>query len=1238
MSRLALVALAVYIYPMLIVKAQQTSTGEIGKPFITSWKPKEHGGDSQNWDIVQDDRGVMYFGNNLGILEYDGDSWRLIQLPNKGICRSLAKDNSGRIYVGGNGNFGYLASDSLGQIGFVSMLEYLPEGVGDFSDVWQISLVGNEIYFRTTEYLFKWLPSNEQNSILSGEIKVWEPDNAFHVGFVVNNNLYMREWGKGLLKMQDDSLKLVPNGEKFASERIYVMLPINHSAESNNGKSEEILVGTRSKGLFIYDGQDFKPFKTEVDEYLLKNSLYLPGVVLSDNRLLLNTNNGGAVVIDSNGNLLQEINRANGLPDEGVNYVYQDPSSSGTLWLALQNGIARVEAGGNFSFFDADRGIETGVEKMMRHHNLLYTTSFSGVSYLDESTGLFLPVKLPVTQAWDLIAANNQLLTATADGVYAIEGNVTRPVRVSNNYDFKSVRLIHSKTNDKLMVVGLTDGIAILRLENGNWQDLGRIDGVQIYVSSLIELDDGTIWIGTQAKGVFSFNINQIKGTDLSDVELQHFNENHGLSVGIKYAYNINNVPYFTGIDAIYRFNKSDEYFEVDSTFMEMPSGYSWTLDEDELGNHWVIGDGIAQRVLNDDGSYNWVKSPFRRFTGDGYFSIYPDKDGVVWFGSADKLVRYDSKLVTSNRSQYRTLLRKVTAGDDSLIYGGAGLEVLKSNPMLNYTLNNLSFSYSVPSHDETVRLQFQTTLEGFDNGWSSWSTNSEKEYTNLPSGNYRFRARTRDSSDDPALEAQFSFTILPPWWQTWWAFSTYTLFFLGLALAIGKWQHYRIKIKERQRAQIREANLKAQAENEKRRNVELIGEIGRDITSSLSIERIIHTVYEHVNKLMDASVFGVGIHNKETGFLDFPATKEKGEVLPYYYYDLRDENRLASWCFNNKKEIFMNDFEREHHQYIEAITSAVEGDNSESIIYLPLINKDKEIGVLTAQSFKKNAYNDFHLDILRNIATYAALALENADTYRDLKNAQNQLIYSEKMASLGELTAGIAHEIQNPLNFVNNFSEVNKELIEEQLEELDKGDLEEAKSLARDVLANEEKIMQHGHRAESIVKSMLQHSRGKEGSKEPTDLNALADEYIRLAFHGFRAKDKSFNADFKTEFDEKLPRVNVVPQDIGRVLLNLINNAFQAVKGVEKSLVIVSTCRNNGVVTIKVKDNGPGIPDDIKAKIFQPFFTTKPTGEGTGLGLSMSYDIVTSGHGGTIRADSKNGSGTEFTIELPVS
>ncbi len=278
-------------------------------------------------------------------------------------------------------------------------------------------------------------------------------------------------------------------------------------------------------------------------------------------------------------------------------------------------------------------------------------------------------------------------------------------------------------------------------------------------------------------------------------------------------------------------------------------------------------------------------------------------------------------------------------------------------------------------------------------------------------------------------------------------------------------------------------------------------------------------------------------------------------------------------------------------------------------------------------------------LEQKRQLVEASNKALEKS--LEELKAAQEQLIHSEKMASLGELTAGIAHEIQNPLNFVNNFSEVSSELLDEAKEELIAGELGEANEILDGLKNNLEKITHHGKRASGIVRSMLDHSRTSEGERVETDINSLCDEYLRLAYHGMRAKNHGFNVELETSFDESLPKINVITQDIGRVLLNLINNAFQAIQstpltGLEALSGVVGVTTKNLVdkVEITVSDNGPGIPDDIKDKVFQPFFTTKPTGQGTGLGLSLSYDIVKA-HGGSLLVDSSN-NGTVFTIVLP--
>jgi signal transduction histidine kinase len=440
-------------------------------------------------------------------------------------------------------------------------------------------------------------------------------------------------------------------------------------------------------------------------------------------------------------------------------------------------------------------------------------------------------------------------------------------------------------------------------------------------------------------------------------------------------------------------------------------------------------------------------------------------------------------------------------------------------------------------------------------------------------------------------------------------------------------------------------------------------------------------------------------------------ALKYARESLSYAYYTKSDELMMA-WTLNDLSQIFLesNQFDSSKyyaHRAIEisaaigfkdqlqrayeylsrSFHNTVQPDSALKYLQLAVAIKDslynrdktKQVqGVVAREQSRLQEMEKDKLDFQNKIKLYSLVAglailgivtfllyrnnkqkqkanlnlheqMEKVETtLQELKSTQSQLIQSEKMASLGELTAGIAHEIQNPLNFVNNFSEVNTELIDELEQEAGKGNLEEVKLLVKDIKANEQKINHHGKRADAIVKGMLQHSRNGSGVKELASINALADEYLRLAYHGLRAKDKFFNATMKTDYDESIGVINIIPQDIGRVILNLITNAFYAVN--EKSLsavatpaavkyeptVSVSTKKINGKVEIKVSDNGNGIPPKLRDKIFQPFFTTKPTGQGTGLGLSLAYDIVKA-HGGELTVDTKEGEGTTFIILLPV-
>ncbi len=441
--------------------------------------------------------------------------------------------------------------------------------------------------------------------------------------------------------------------------------------------------------------------------------------------------------------------------------------------------------------------------------------------------------------------------------------------------------------------------------------------------------------------------------------------------------------------------------------------------------------------------------------------------------------------------------------------------------------------------------------------------------------------------------------------------------------------------------------------------NVKTLNEIGKKITSTLNLEDIQNIVYENVNSLLDASSFLIMIYNEKERKLECKLSMEKGEKLPAFEISMDEKNRFAVWCVENAAPVFMNDVENEYMKYVPDRAKPKAGETVSSLIYLPMMIENRVMGVISAQSFKKNAYSQYQLDMLSNLTNYTAIAFENALAYEkintansQLKAAQAQLVQSEKMASLGQLTAGIAHEIKNPLNFVNNFAELTVDLTKELNEELEKlsgllpeNDKEYLLEITNDIRSNAQKINDHGKRADSIVRGMLLHSRGKAGDKQPTDLNALLAEYVNLGYHGMRAQDPTFNVKIESGYDEHVGMINVVPQNISRVFLNIINNACYSTNQKKKELkdayfpvLEVHTKKLESKVEIRIRDNGKGIPQEILDKVFNPFFTTKPAGQGTGLGLSMSYDIVVQEHHGEMKVESKDGEYAEFLITIPTN
>lgn len=424
--------------------------------------------------------------------------------------------------------------------------------------------------------------------------------------------------------------------------------------------------------------------------------------------------------------------------------------------------------------------------------------------------------------------------------------------------------------------------------------------------------------------------------------------------------------------------------------------------------------------------------------------------------------------------------------------------------------------------------------------------------------------------------------------------------------------------------------------------NLLIINELGQHVTSSLNLENTFDHLYQTINSIMDAAVFELGIYNWKDN---------RSKILSNQLHLNSNEqyqNHIAEWSLQNQREIILDDAIHDYERYVSKPLTLSDGRKPLSIICFPILRQTKEVGTISIMSFSISAFNEYHIEMIKSLIPYTAVAIGNSLIHNELVNTQEQLVHNEKLASIGQLTSGIAHEILNPLNFVNNFSEVSKELLAEYEQS---ESIEEQQDLRIQLVANLDKIHLHGNRAYTIVKNMMLLSRTGDGNKTKININKSIDDYLEIAYQGFSLKNKDFSCRLEKIFDSKIPSKELIVEDFGRVLLNLYANAFYTMYEKKKKIgqnqiqsllsyepeLIVKTSIEKSLIIITVRDNGIGIPDEIKAKIFLPFFTTKPTGDGTGLGLSLSHDIITKGLQGNLTVSSELGKGSEFKISIPL-
>jgi signal transduction histidine kinase/DNA-binding response OmpR family regulator/ligand-binding sensor domain-containing protein len=785
---------------------------ETGLPFIQNFSPNDYGGaHAQNWAVLQDNRGIMYFANSIGILEFDGVSWRLISMTT--TARSLTMDENGTIYVGGRGEFGYLAPDSIGALQFVSLVEKIPEAYRDFSEVWQMSASQSAIYMRTREFLFRWRPkttSAKPKPIMDGELKIWRPQTQFSRLFVFGDTVLVHQPDIGLMQLTEDSLQIVPNGDRFSEIPIRLMLAF--PGKNPNGK-ETFLLCTRENGFFLFDMQTLKPFPVDaaINKFLDTRRLY-HGAVLPDNTIALASSDGGLAVMDTAGHLQTYINQKSGLRSESVHFVYTD--RQGGMWLALNNGIARIEYPAPFSYFNEQSGLQGNIDFIQKYDGRLYLGGNTGVYMLSESrTADGLPAFeqiLNVGSNTGSFLPDNKTLLVSARDIYRIEKNKTRL-----SFDLEKVAnvMAPSRFRPDIVFVGLISGLAILKKVNESWQIAGLVAGVKTDVRSIVEAAPDELWLGNMNAGFSHIKIpginTLIAGGEQQQIPatIKEYGDSLGVPVGTGRVSRVAGKVIFATNGGLRRFDAQRDLFLPDSTwgsrFADSTRMVSHIV-EDSRGNVWLKStrDRIretAKGVRGNDGKYTWDSTPFRRIADWGsVYALYPDPDEpqVLWIGSPSGLLRYDEGVAKNYQAEFHCLLRKVIVNGDSTIFAGVSAADESALPTFNYADHNLRFQFAATSFEVPSANHYQFFLDGFDEDWGNWTEETQKDYTNIPEGEYTFRVRARNVYEHLSAEDIFAFAVRPPWFRTWWAYAFYGLVFLGILYAVRRYEMSRQQFK----------------------------------------------------------------------------------------------------------------------------------------------------------------------------------------------------------------------------------------------------------------------------------------------------------------------------------------------------------------------------------------------------------------------------------------------------------
>jgi K+-sensing histidine kinase KdpD/DNA-binding response OmpR family regulator len=988
---------------------------EKGLPFITNYSAKTFNALPQTWSMQQDENGMMYFGVQNYILEYDGLKWRKLLFPNNvssNVCRSMAKSKDGVIYYGAFGDIGYLDNDSIGQKRMYSLLNAVPTQYRNFLDVWSTYATESGIYFQSRECIFRYVYPKAGSKTKQMMMKVWTPKTKFMYAFYIDGNYYVHQQGEGLYKMVNDSLVLIPGSEFLGKERMQIMLPYKKTASGEN----RYLIGLFYSGLYLFDGHTFQPFATNADPIIKSGYNLYKGIQLNNGNYVLSTTGKGLAIIDAQGNLLQKINRDVGLQDESIYAEFID--KKGSLWLALDNGISRVEIASPLTKFGLQSGITTGVLSINRFAGNLYIGMSNGLLAFNNNTAVFEPVPgMPGSQVFSLVTVGDEMFVP-GDGLFSVRNKKAYTVGKSVGADLTLNGVYHSKKYPNILLGIGNFGAAVFqnrtKILSGdgseNWHFEGYIPGIKDQLWAIAENEDGTIWAGTQVgrSYLITLGFDETGNIDLKKAKFEIYGPEQGYKNGLGVVYSIKGINYFIADSAMYTFDDKLKRFKVDSTFGLFRKGGGNTefdMDEDKQGRVWIrFGKEIRLAIPKPGGGYSIDTTLLREVSELTIQKIYPEENGIVWLCTTDGLIRFDENLEKENDPSFKTLVRSVSAGKNLLNPSSSS----GANPFeISYQDNTLRFEYAAPFYVQEEKTVYQTWLEGFEKDWSEWGNNYYKEFTNLPHGNYKFHVKAMNIYQKVSDEAVYEFIVNPPWFQTWWAYLLYAITAFGIVYFLVRYRTKQLHEKHRELEKTvsdRTAELSQRVEE-----LAVINSVQEALVSALDMQAIYNMVGDRIREVFDAQAVIIATFDHESSMEHFRYTIENGER---FYPNPRPLDKLRIQLIQLRQKIVIKTTQEAFAWFGK---NTVAGTKPlKSGVFVPLTIADKITSYISLQNVdKENAFKESDVRLLETLANSMSVALENArlfdETTRLLKETEQR---TAELAVINSVQEGLAREL----------------------------------------------------------------------------------------------------------------------------------------------------------------------------------------------------------------------------------